>query len=330
MSDQDLSQKLEKLDPGADFSDPNLYADLLGYKDEAEPPAPAPAQEGETAAPAAPEAAPAAAESNPTPEVDEPKQDEIAGVLTKDGKHLMPYSVVQNLRHTTQTQAQRIAELQTALEKAEAEKQAQAEGTSTAQSQAQADAALLEFTDDELADLEAIPAAAKLVKSVQMLQARLNEAPPASAPADADPETPPANRDAIQAAIDAMPLLATWQSKGGELWDKSVQLDVELRSDPQWAGKPMSERFAEVQRRVASDYGFPIPSTPRGNSAPATQPRSTPQPEAREVMPSLSDFSGGPASIGDPMAGASVGQMVDKATSSMSVEEIRKWVGLSH
>lgn len=329
MSDQTLTQKLEALEGGTDFSDPNLYADLLGYN-EAEQPAAAPAPQGDTAAPApAPEAAPAAAESNPAPAVAEPKEGAIAGVLTKDGKHVMPFSVVQNLRQTTHDQAARIAELQTALEQANAEKQAQADGTSTEHSQAQADAALLQFTEEELADLEAIPSAAKLVKSVQALQARITEVQAAPAAAPAAPAVAP-NTDDIQSAIDALPLLATWQAKGGELWTKAVRLDSDLQSDPQWAGKPMAERFDEVQRRIASDYGFSVASTSRGNSAPATQPRSNPQPEAREVMPSLSDFSGGPTGIADPMAGASVGQMVDKATSSMSVEDIRKWVGLSY
>jgi len=329
MSDQSLSQKLEALDGGTDFTDPNVYATLLGYNDEPQPDA-TPAPQGETAAPAPAQAEPAAVESNPAPAVAEPKEGEIAGVLTKDGKHLMPYSVVQNLRQTAQTQAERIAELQAALEKANAEKQAQADGTSTADSQAKADAALLQFTEDELADLEAIPAAAKLVKGVQALQAKLNEVQtiaPAAAPAA--PAAAP-NRDAIQTTIDSMPLLATWQAKGGELWTQAVQMDNDLQSDPQWAGKPMAERFEEVQRRIATDYGFSVPSTPRGNSAPAPQPRSNPQPEAREVMPTLSDFSGGTAGIGDPMAGATVGQMVDKATKTMSVEELRKWVGLSY
>ena len=328
MSDQTLTQKLDALEGSADFSDPNLYANLLGYNDEsASPPPPAP--QGDTAAPApAPVAAPAATESNPAPAVAEPKEGEIAGVLTKDGKHVMPFSVVQNLRQTTHDQAARIAELQAALEASTAEKQAQADGTSTAQSQAQADAALLQFTEEELADLEAIPAAAKLVKGVQALQAKLTEVQAAPVAAPAAPAPAP-DKSAIQADIDSMPLLATWQAKGGELWARAVDMDNALQADPQWSAKTRVERFDEVQRRIATDYGFSVPSTPRGNSAPATQPRPNPQPDAREVLPSLSDFSGGGVAIGDPMAGMTPGQMVDKA-SSMSIEDIRQMVGLSY
>jgi len=328
MSDQTLSQALDALDPGADFSDPDLYRKVL-YGDQPEAEAPA-APQGETEKPA--EAAPAAApapESSETPAAAEsPPEPQIAGALTKDGKHVIPYSVVQDLRNTTAQQAQRIAELQAAMERMQNEAKAQSEGTSTAAIQAQAEAAALEFTADELADLEAIPAAAKLVKGFQALQAKLNEIEPAVKPA-AQPATPaPNNAEAVQAAIDTLPMLAKWQAKGGQLWQEAVALDAQLQSDPQWAGKPMAERFAEVQRRVADEYGVPVSTNaPGGSSAPAN--KAAPQEhEARQAMPTLTDFNGSTVA-GDPTTGLTPGQMVDRAM-NLSMEEIRRSVGLSY
>ena len=43
----------------------------------------------------------------------------------------------------------------------------------------------------------------------------------------------------------------------------------------------------------------------------------------------LTDFNGTAAAVGDPLKGMAVGQMVD-ATNSMSIEEIRRMVGLSY
>lgn len=333
MSDQDLATRLEAVNSDADFSDPNLYAKLLGYDQEgAAVPAPAAEQtttQGETAAPApATEAAPAAPDSTQPPaSAETTAEPEIAGALTKDGKHVIPYSVVQDLRTTTTKQAERIAELQAAMERMQAERQAQAEGTSTAATQAQADAAAVQFSEDELADLEAIPAAAKLVKGFQALQqqlATMQSAPPQHA------QTQPApNVEAVQSAIDANPLLVKWQAKGGELWQRAVEMDAQLQRDPQWAGKPMAERFAQVQKLVADDYGIPVQSAPSAPPAAAQQPRPAASPAVRETMPTLSDFAGGPMAVGDPMAGMSAAQMTDKAM-SMSVEDLRKMVGLSY
>lgn len=327
MSDQNLMDRLDALkSDGTDYSDPNLYADLLGYNQDPEP-APAPdAPQGDTALEptvAAPAVAPAPAESNQPPAVAEPTEGKVAGVLTKDGKHVMPFAVVQDLRTRNSQLAEQLAE---ATRRLEEEAAARAAGTSTRESQAQAEAAALQFTEEELADLEAIPAAAKLVQGVKALQARLEQV--------ASSATQSAG-NSVQDAIDQNTLLVRWQAKGGALWDEAVALDEQLRADPSWAGKSMADRFAEVQARIATEYGIAIPpTTPSGATAPAP---TTPGPTApsvastttREALPTLTDFGGGVVATNGPMAGMTAGQAVDKAM-SMSVEDIRRMVGLSY
>jgi hypothetical protein len=321
MSDQTLTQRLEALDGGTDFSDPGLYADLLGYNDQATTEPAAPAPQGENA-PAA--AAPAAAEpapSNPAPAVAEPNASEIAGVLTKDGKHLMPFSVVQDLRSTVATRTAENTQLQAEVERLKAEKQALVDGTQPAAPSPESK------TEEEIDAISAdFP---PLGNQLRELRAEISalKAKPEPAAAPMAPAVAPASP--VQPIIDTMPLLVRWQARGGELWEQAVSLDNALKQDPQWAGKPMPERFAEVQRRVANDYGIPIPSAPSAPPAGAHSARPAPQSDAREVLPTLSDFSGGGVAIGDPMAGMTPGQMVDKAA-SMSVEDIRKMVGLSY
>lgn len=321
MSDQTLTQRLEALDGGTDFSDPGLYADLLGYNDQATTEPAAPAPQGENApAIAAPAAEPAP--SNPAPAVAEPNVSEIAGALTKDGKHVIPFSVVQDLRTTTATQAAELAQLKAAIAQLEAEKQALADGTQAAATQA-TESKTEEEIDAISADFPQLGNQLRELRAeISSLKANPEPTHAPVAPAVVDP-TP------VQSVIDTMPMLVRWQAKGGELWREAVKRDNELKLDPQWAGKPMPERFAEVQRRVADEYGIPIPSAPSAPPAGAHSARPAPQSEAREVLPTLSDFSGGGVAIGDPMAGMTPGQMVDKAA-SMSVEDIRKMVGLSY
>lgn len=328
MSEKELSQRLAAAE-GQDFTDPNFFLEQL-YGDQGnedpQPPQGETATTEQTTAPAADP--PAQAESGQPPgAAAQGNEPEIAGVLTRDGKHFMPYRVVEDLRSTARTQAERIAELQAAVERMEAEKAARADGTSTEASQQQANADALQFTEDELADLEAVPAAAKLVKGFQAMQAELERLKTAAPAAQQSTVQAGAIRE-TQDAIDRNPLLARWQAKGGELWQQAVELDKQLEHDPAWAGKPMFERFAEVQRRVAEDYGIPVPSTSGGTTAPAPNP---PRPQARTPSapaPTASDFNGSTVA-GDQLEGLSRGQMVDRAM-KMSVEELRASVGLSY
>lgn len=319
MSNQTLADKLEDLDPGTDFQDPNVYADLLGYNDESAPEAQAPQGETEPAA-AAPAEQP---QSSPAPAAAEKPEGEIAGALTKDGKHVIPYSVVQDLRTTTATQAARIAELTASIERMQAEVTAKANGTPT-ESTGEAP----QFSAAELDDMADFPVLAKLVQGYRALEAELQSVKATQAAPAAARGPSASDIEATQAAIDTQPLLSKWQAKGGELWAQAVALDTQLQSDPQWAGKPMTERFAEVQRRVANEYGFSVPSASSG-PAPAPKPGSTPTPEAREVLPTLTDFGGGAVAAADPTSGMTRGQMVDRAM-NLSVEEIRKSVGLTY
>ncbi len=334
MSDSKLIERLDALGEGVDYSNPNTYADLLGYNEvvtEATPPAAsAPQAETATPAPATPQATPPAVTESSAPAVTaEPASEaDVAGVVTKDGKRTIPYSVLQDARARAAQEAAARQELQQKLEQMQQQLEQAKAGKPT-----EADAAAhIELTEEELQELADFPAMEKLANGYRALQQQLEQvraqqsAQPAPAPQQAQVET--VN---VQDAIDQHSLLVQWQSKGNAAWQEAVRLDQQLQTDPAWAGKSLTDRFAEVQRRVAEDLGIPVPApaaaTPPPAAAPAAQPK--PAPRVEQATPTLTDFNGSPAAVGDPLAGMHVGQMVD-ATMNMSMEDIRRMAGLSY
>lgn len=338
-----LSQKLEALDRGADFTDPNTYAALLYGDEPADSPAPQPdAPQGDTApapqatAPApAPAEAPAAAaapspDSSASPAAAETTASEpVDGVLTKDGKRVIPYAVLEETRKTAQANAQRVRDLAEANERLQAELEAQKAGAAPQAPKA------APYTPERIEQVKAdFPEMAEMMEAHNRLLEEFQATRSAPAP-QAQPKDDGAS--VVQALIDQHPLLSKWQAKQGIAWARAVEVDSALRDDAVWSAKTEAERFAEVERRVADELGVDIPS-PAAAAAPAAPPAAPQTPTtpaaaiktAAPVLPTLSDFGGqAPAVVHDPLAGLKAGQMVDKAM-SMSEEELRRMVGLSY
>lgn len=329
----DLTAKLDALGPqSVDYSDPSTYAELLGYNDE--PPATeAPAQpQGDTppaeaAAPAAP--AEPAKSSEPPAAAETPAPQEVAGVVTKDGKNYLPFAVLESTREKAKQEAERAraqADLAARLARENEElKQQLAAGAAKPQDE------IPGMTDEEIADLEAdFPAVAKVAKANRALAAEVQTLRSQNT---AVRQVEVTERTNVQPLIDALPLLAQWQAKGGVAWDAAVAMDKQLEADPQWAERPLGERFAEVQSRMAAEFGIAVPQVTTPSPAPAPAPKAGPaaapaQPEPKTVMPTLTDFNGG-APATDPMAGMPVGKMVDTAM-NMDMEALRRMAGLSY
>lgn len=332
-----LTDKLEALDASADFSDPQTYSKLLGYDGEA-PAAEQPAAEVKGEIPAAPVAAavPAAAapaqDSSATPAAAETVDPVPAGIATKDGKHVIPMAVLTDTRQALQRANERARELAEANERLKQELEARAAGTKPEDKGAQAPEDAIGIPAEELAELEEdFPAVgavvAKLAKANEALQAQLREV--ASRQPTAATAAPATQEVDVQALIDQRPLLSQWQAKGGLAWKAAVEADQALMADPAWSTKPYAERFAEVERRIAEDFGIPI-ATPAAPTAAKPGPAAPPAaPVPMIVLPTLTDFNGSPATVGDPMAGMAVGKMVDTAM-SMDMEALRRLAGLSY
>jgi hypothetical protein len=320
-----LIEKIEQLGEGSDFTDPATYAKLL-YGDEPAQPAAEPAP---AAAPAPqPQGETAPAESSATPAAAETTQPEPApaGVATRDGKHVIPYTVLEQERQQRRDAEKRAAEMQAELQRLK-------EAGATSQQQSAAIESM--FSAEELEELaEDAPAVKKLHDAYTALAAKVKadeaakEAERAARQQAVQDESQDVAAAQANAALASLPLLTKWRDAGGGLWQDAVALDKHLVNDPVWAAKSMTERFAEVQSRIATQYGIPIPGTP----APSPTPTPTPQQPkpAAEVLPTLTDFNGGTVVVGkDPLAGLAPGQMVDKAM-DMDMEALRKLAGLSY
>ena len=166
-------------------------------------------------------------------------------VLSKDGKHTIPYEVLENQRKRAQSleaenqQLKAIAaerdKLQAALDKNGIQLTAEeVEGK----------------TDDELAELmEDFPAIgkvfAKYSNRINELEGRLAE--------KAQPETNAKNE--VMTAFESIPELVSWKEGDQDRLDYAIARDAELMSDPIWQAKPVRERFQEAVRRTQSAFG---------------------------------------------------------------------------
>lgn len=119
--------------------------------------------------------------------------------------------------------------------------------------------------EDDLSDedIEALatdfPAVGRLAKRVKTLQAQLKgqSAPQQQAAQAADPEfEPPTLPDNVQGVVDDIPELLEWQNAPDQVgWSMAVAEDAKLKVHPKWKDRPLSDRLAEVARRVAAELG---------------------------------------------------------------------------
>ena len=210
--------------------------------------------------------------TNAEPEkVQEPEaQREPEGIATKDGKHVIPYSVLQSER-TRAAQAER--ELQDARAQLAALQSAATDPKPTAKTGAPADTLEVSKEDEERLALleEDFPTVAAELKATR---ARVKELAAKLQPLQESTEEIAAQRAAqqamtVQEAIDTVPKLAHIQSANPEAFELAQQFDNTLRARADWAGKPMTERFNKVIELVEASLGaIAIPGQP---SPPAAQ-----------------------------------------------------------
>lgn len=174
-----------------------------------------------------------------------PAEEKPDGILTKDGKHVIPYSQLESARQRAataealaKTQAEELAAKTAELEAAKAGKTAPES----------VDAEML--TEEELAALETdSPTLAKVIRAQQASLRRLQDEVKTVSTAQASQA---ATREAevksdLQSAIDANPTLATWQTAEDQtMWEEAARIDRMLRESPKYANASFEERFAKV------------------------------------------------------------------------------------
>lgn len=200
---------------------------------------------------------------------------EPEGVATKDGKHVIPYSVLKSERdRATRAEqlANEMAERVKTLEAMQSGNQGAKQGESARTDQQQPTVSDLSQDDLEAlkedfptvykAVMASMAAADRLAAQLQPVQEKVR---------NAEADAARSAQESVQDAIDAVPKLAHIQASNKEAFELAKQFDATLRTQSAWADKPLSERFAKVAEMVESALGpIEVPGTPK----PASQPSS--------------------------------------------------------
>lgn len=225
--------------------------------------APAPA----AAAPAA-EPAPAVettqAASDPVKETQQANatsEPEAAGVATKDGKHVIPYSVLQSERERNRAAQDALREMTERATKLEQALKATANGANTGAAARAAEAATADAPAMSDADLEALkedfPTVYKALMAAQIRADRLEQSlrQQEGFRQEVENASQRSVEETVQDAIDANPKLVHIQTSDPVAFELAQRFDDTLKASSAWANKPMSERFAKVIEMVESANG---------------------------------------------------------------------------
>ncbi len=274
-----------------------------------EQPEPEAAEEPEKAETPEPEA------EQETPKAEEPEEDEKpaakqegessdadADVLAKDGKHVIPYSVLRETR-TQLSAAQEMIEQQ----------QKMIEDLKAAPDDADnrpAQEPKPEISDEDMAVLEEeLPALAKILKTQQQTIESLNEqmtdklkgveekAEAAhKTQQEIEAERQQAVREQVQEAIDNNEALSRWSAEDPDRWQRAMAFDDTLRQDPMWSDKTFAERFEKVVELVNAVLPEDRQEAPKPEEKPSPESLKAKAKEKLGEQPppaSLSDLPGG-------------------------------------
>lgn len=288
MTEEEL-KAIDDMDPGSAEHEAALKA-LTDAEDEARETArqeriDAPTPVAET--PAVVESKPTTEEAKAAAEVVPEKRSKPTGVLSKDGKTVLSYAVVQSAR-------------QRAHQAEQARQTAEARAEALEQQIADMNAGKTTATEDD--DLEAaVELAAQDVPVMREMHKRLKQAEQqikTLTTKPADPEGDKASSDPLQDDIDSIPMLAEWQAADPTKWRRAVAIDKALKDSPKWQAKSQVERFMHVTQQVAEEFDItfeleapaPQDTTPVPNRA---DPKKVIAEVKRAAPNTLSDLKGG-------------------------------------
>lgn len=233
----------------------------------------------------------------------EPEQ-EPQGIATKDGKHVIPYSVLKSERDRA-TRAEQLAnEMQERVKALESMVQSGNQGAKQGES-ARTDQQQPTVSDLSTEDLEALkedfPTVYKAVMASMAAADRLAAQlqPVQETVRNAEADAARTAQETVQDAIDAVPKLAHIQASNKEAFELAKQFDATLRTQSAWADKPLTERFAKITEMVESALGpIELPGKPAASQPSAEDLRKAAQAKAAQaakasrtdVPTSLSEF----------------------------------------
>ncbi|EDA8687194.1 hypothetical protein KCE62_003484 [Salmonella enterica subsp. enterica serovar Newport] len=175
-------------------------------------------------------------------------QEDVKGILARDGKHVIPYDVLEAERaekqRLTQRYEQQLAEEQRKIDLLTSQIKQAGMTPDPLPEQAR-------ISDEQIARIkedfpEVANALTLMARKYDYLQAKVQ---------GAQPQQEEKDNTAVTAALNATPDLVEWQQSDPDRFALAVHLDEKLQTDPAWKDKTLTERFAEVARRTRAAYG---------------------------------------------------------------------------
>lgn len=200
-------------------------------------------------------------------------------VLSKDGKHTIPYEVLEHARTKAATLEQENQQLKVIqAERDKLQSVLDKHGINLDADKAEG------LSDDEMAALsEDFPSVGKafnrLIGEINALKQSQVSVPVSDV------------RSEVQIAFDSIPELVSWKAGDQDRLDYAVAKDAELMADPLWQSKPVRERFLEAVRRTSSAFGDVVKP-----EKPETKQDQTQQPQKKAKEDSLPNS---PSDIGN-------------------------------
>lgn len=304
---KDASYYLKNPDELTGLSDAEL--DALAY--------PAGSNEGETISSAATPDSTSTASETPA----EPTGD----VLSRDGKHTIPFSVLETARAKAQAETQarqeaeaRVVELQELAARLEAQVNAAKTGDEAPAASSEESTIVSQEEIDVLR--EDFPALAKVLEvqmaTVSKLQDQLATVSKAEQARQADAER---NVQAsVQELIDANPKLLHLQTNDPEGWTAAVAMDDMFKSNPKFAELGTAERFNKVVAAYEAAHGNIAAPQSSAQTSPSKQSKASTVPVSMSAIP-----GGTPPAVDEAAALMSMnGTQATAHFSKMSREQI--------
>ena len=204
-------------------------------------------------------ATPAAAETD-TPSTSTPEEVPTERVvLSKDGKHEIPYDVLEQSRKRNSELEQENQQLRAIKD----ERDKLQKLLDKHQIDVNADN-LDDLSDEALAELaEDFPQVGKgfkrLFNEIDRLKQMVNQSQ----------AVPDSKEVEARNAFTSIPELVEWQQSDRDRFDYAVGMDEKLMADPLWSAKPVRERYLEVARRTTEAFK-PVRASTQPDSKPAS------------------------------------------------------------
>ena len=338
LNEQQIEQLLETNPEAVDVTDPRVMAIINKLSGGDDPAAAGDSEEGATGADEGDDGAAAQAALEKAAQA--AKEEAKPVIKSKDGKHDIPFDVLEQERAEKDAAIAAAKQLAAVLQALEEENtRLRAGGGEGGEGKAapavhpvraQLDAALklVEETGKEYPDLapaqksilDAMTSMAEnLYGEIERQRGTIDELQRVATQTVHDKQV--AVKETVQDSLAKVPALVVWRTKAPDLFKLATAFDNTLRQDEAWKGKPMVDRFKAAVQMVVAARGPQVLEgiTPAQDNK--TTPETTKKPSSVQNalaaalgITSLSDLPGGSPVSQDPDAvdGLSDSQLADK------------------